>query len=129
MSKHFLTENPDNEHVCGCGYRPAVLDDLAPVGKQWMARQVVLDHVRALSDSPAPAPSDPFLVDDASFPRAGVRRTETGKWLLTLWDGMGVQHHISEPEFANRTDAFDYGWMTIGACRQSGTRLNGWAAA
>jgi hypothetical protein len=129
MSNHGLTRNQVNEPVCLCGYRPEVLDDLAPVGKEWVAKKVVLDHAEALNEGVVPAPSDPFLVDNAKYPRAGVRRTEAGQWLLTLWDGMGIQHHIDEPEFKSRTAAFDYAWMTIGACRQAGTNLNGWAAA
>jgi hypothetical protein len=129
MSNHALTRNQDNEPVCFCGFRPEILDELAPVGKQWKAKKVVLDHAEALNQLETPDPSDPFLVDNAVYPRAGIRRTDDGQWLLTLWDGMGIQHHIDEPEFKNRTDAFDYGWMTIGACRQSGTNLNGWAAA
>ena len=127
MSNHGLTRNEANEPVCLCGFRPEILAELAPVGRMWKAKKVVLEHARALNDSHVPAPSDPFLVDHAEYPRAGVRRTETGQWLLTLWDGMGIQHHIDEPEFRDRKDAFDYGWMTIGACRQAGTNLNGWA--
>ncbi|MBT2566623.1 hypothetical protein J7I84_08965 [Arthrobacter sp. ISL-85] len=129
MSNHGLTTNEANEPVCLCGLRPDILDEIAPVGRLWRARKIILEHADALNDPEAPSPSDPFLVDDAKFPRAGVRRTEAGKWLLTLWDGMGIQHHIPEPEFTYRTDAFDYGWMTIGACRQAGTNLNGWEAA
>lgn len=129
MSKHGLTRNEVNEPVCLCGLRPAILDELAPVGRLWKAKKVVLDHADAMNDRVTPAPSDPFLVDHAKFPRAGVRRTEDGQWLLTLWDDMGIQHHIDEPEFKSRKDAFDYGWMTIGACRQSGTNLNGREAA
>lgn len=129
MSNHGLTRNADNEPVCFCGFRPAILDEPAPVGKAWAAKKVVLDHADALNEGEVPDPSDPFLVDNAKYPRAGVRRTPEGQWLLTLWDGMGIQHHIDEPEFKDRTDAFDYGWMTVGACRQSGTNLNGWAAA
>lgn len=62
------------------------------------------------------------------FPRAGVRPTDDGKWHLTLWDSPGVQHALEEPDFAELSKAFDYGWMTIGACRQSGTNLNGMEA-
>lgn len=129
MSSHGLTRNAGNEPVCLCGFRPEILDAVEPIGQQWKARTVVLDHAEALNDRPVPDPSDPFLVDHATYPRAGVRRTKDGQWLLTLWDGMGIQHHIDEPEFTDRKDAFDYAWMTIGACRQAGTNLNGWAAA
>ena len=129
MSSHGLTRNEANEPVCLCGYRPEILDELAPVGRLWKAKKVVLDHADALNEGAAPDPSDPFLVDHAKYPRAGVRRTQDGQWLLTLWDGMGIQHHIDEPEFKDRKDAFDYAWMTIGACREAGTNLNGWAAA
>jgi hypothetical protein len=151
MSSHGLTRNQDNEPACLCGYRPSILDEAAPVGKQWKARTAVLEHAEALNDAesaneweaaldalaaPVPAatpqrsPEDPFPANhEQRYPRAGIRRTEDGQWLLTFWDGMGIQHHIDEPEFKNREDAFDYGWMTIGACRQSGTNLNGWAVA
>lgn len=127
MSSHGLTRNEANEPVCLCGYRPEILDEMAPVGRLWKAKKVVLDHADALNETEVPDPSDPFLVDNAKYPRAGVRRTQDGQWLLTLWDGMGIQHHIDEPEFKDRKAAFDYAWMTIGACREAGTNLNGWA--
>lgn len=151
MSNHGLTRNPDNEPVCLCGYRPGILDEAAPVGKQWKARTAVLDHAKALNDAesaneweaaldalgqpvPAPptplrSPDDPFIVHDARYPRAGVRQTEDGRWKLSCWDGDQIVHVIDEPVFDDRVTAFDYGWLTIGACRQSGTNLNGWAAA
>ena len=151
MSNHGLTRNQVNEPVCICGYRPEILDELAPVGKQWKARTIVLDHAWALNDAeseseweaaidslvapkPAPAtprrsPADPFIIRDAEYPRAGVRQTEDGRWMLCLWDGEQVLHVFDEPVFDDRQTAFDYGWLTIGACRDSGTNLNGMEAA
>jgi hypothetical protein len=128
MTNHGLIRNAENEPVCRCGYRPEILDQFAPIGKEWKAKRVVLDHAQALNEHDALDPSDPFLVDNAVYPRAGVRQTPAGTWLLTLWDGMGIMHPIEEPEFKDRVTAFDYGWLTIGACRESGTNLNGWAA-
>ena len=131
MSNHGLTRNPDNEPVCLCGLRPGILDSPAPIGKEWKAKKVILDHAEALNTTPTPlrSPDAPFQIGDAVYPRAGVRRTPAGKWLLTLWDGPGIMHHFDEPEFSSREDAVEYGWTTIGACRQAGTNLNGWAAA
>lgn len=145
MSNHGLTRNPDNEPVCLCGHRPAILDDPAPVGKQWKAQTAVLNHAKALDEydaaidsliaplPPAPAPlrspNDPFVVTEARYPRAGVRQTEDGRWKLSCWDGDQIVHVIKEPIFDDRVTAFDYGWLTIGACRQSGTNLNGMEAA
>lgn len=137
MSNHFLKRNHENEPVCACGYRPDILDNGAPVGKQWKARTAVLDHVQALHacDDCTPAlplrsPDAPFNLHpyDVTYPRAGVRQTEDGRWLLTCWDGDQTVHVIEEPIFDDRVAAFDYGWLTIGACRASGTNLNGWAA-
>lgn len=130
MISHFLTRNPENEPVCSCGFRPAILDEPAPVGKQWKAKTAVLEHVAAIAPSFALAfqrrqADAPFLVKDARYPRAGVRQTEDGQWLLTCWDGDRIVHVIDEPVFDDRVTAFDYGWLTIGACRQSGTNLNG----
>jgi hypothetical protein len=150
MSNHGFTRNPDNEPVCLCGYRPAILDEPAPVGKQWKARTAVLDHAKALNDAaaaneweaaldalaqpvaatptPLRSPDAPFRAStDPKYPRAGVRRMPSGKWLLSMWDGDQVLHVFDDPEFDDRKTAFDYGWLTIGACRQSGTNLNGWA--
>lgn len=124
---HALVRDEKNDPVCACGLRPEILDEAAPVGRAWVAKKVILDHVDACNGH-TPSPADPFLVDNAVYPRAGVRRTEEGKWLLTLWDGFGIQHHIDEPEFKDQEDAIEYGQMVIGACRDSGTNLNGWAA-
>lgn len=151
MSNHHLTRTPENEPVCSCGYRPDILDTAEPIGRMWKAKTLVLDHAKALNDAAAaneweaaldalaqpatpPAaqrsPDDPFTASsDLEYPRAGVRRMPSGKWLLSLWDGSEVIHALDEPEFDDRTTAFDYGWLTIGACRQSGTNLNGWANA
>jgi hypothetical protein len=155
MSNHGLTRNADNEPVCLCGYRPSILDEAAPVGKQWKARPAVLDPAKALNDAesanaweaaldaltqPVPAPPTPLRSPDDPFhnpgaeypgvkyPRAGVRQTDDGRWRLTCWDGDQIVHVIDEPDFDDRVTAFDYGWLTIGACRQAGTNLNGWAA-
>lgn len=146
MSNHHLTRTPDNEPVCSCGFRPDILDTAEPIGRMWKAKTIVLDHVQALHAEPddpdrtSPAlaghqtprrsPDAPFRASsDLKYPRAGVRRMPSGKWLLSLWDGSEVIHALDEPEFDDRTTAFDYGWLTIGACRQSGTNLNGWANA
>jgi hypothetical protein len=135
MSEHFLKRNPDNEPICACGYRPEILDTAAPVGKQWKAKTAVLNHIGAMADlapmaSPRRSPDAPFVGgDQVKYPRAGVRQTSEGTWLLTCWDGESIVHVIDEPVFDDRVTAFDYGWLTIGACRQSGTNLNGWAAA
>lgn len=132
MINHFLTRNPDNEPVGSCGYAPEVLDDYRPWagGRLWKAKTAVLDHVTAAAPLFALAfqrhsPDAPFAVQDAKYPRAGVRRTEDGRWLLSCWDRDEILHVIDEPVFDDRVTAFDYGWLTIGACRQSGTRLNG----
>ena len=147
MSNHGFTRNPDNEPVCLCGYRPAILDEPGPIGRQWKARTAVLDHVQALHDcndcpdtppepvrtdiqpTPLRSPDAPFTArTDLKYPRAGVRMMASGKWLLSLWDGDEVLHVFDDPEFDDRRTAFDYGWLTIGACRQSGTNLNGMEA-
>ena len=132
MSNHFLKRNADNEPICSCGYRPQILDDPAPVGQQWKAKAAVLGHVSALTTTdaePRRSPDAPFRVgSEAGFPRAGVRQTEDGRWLLSCWDADRIVHVIDEPIFDDRLTAFDYGYLTIGACRQSGTNLNGWAA-
>lgn len=151
MSNHDLTRNPENEPVCLCGYRPEILNEAAPVGKQWKARTAVLNHAKARNDAesvneweaaldalaqpkpttptPLRSPTDPFILSDPRYPRAGVRQTEDGRWRLSCWDGDRIVHVIDEPVFDDRVTAFDYGWLTIGACRQSGTNLNGLEAA
>lgn len=126
MSNHFLTRKSDNEPVCSCGFRPEILDDPAPIGKQWKAQTAILNHADALNESERV--NAPFVVKDAKYPRAGVRQTDDGRWLLSCWDGDQIVHVIEEPIFDDRVTAFDYGWLTIGACRESGTNLNGWAA-
>lgn len=155
MSNHHLIRTPDNEPVCSCGFRPDILDTAEPIGRMWKAKTHVLDHVASLDAQeamdelnagvrsvysvrsmlplnlrPERSPDAPFKVgSEAKYPRAGVRRMPSGKWLLSLWDGSEVIHVLDEPEFDDRKTAFDYGWLTIGACRQSGTNLNGWANA
>lgn len=145
MSNHGLTRNSENEPVCICGFRPPVLDEPIRWGSTRKAQTAVLDHAEALKEYddaidkylatrplPAPtplrSPNDPFVVMDARYPRAGVRQTEDGRWKLSCWDGDQIVHVIDEPVFDDRVTAFDYGWLTIGACRQSGTNLNGLAA-
>ncbi|AYN58670.1 hypothetical protein QEO74_gp20 [Arthrobacter phage Nandita] len=125
---HGLARNAENEAVCLCGFRPEIHDSTAPVGRDWKAKAIILDHAASLNnDLPERrSPDAPFTGNlEAKYPRAGVRRKDDGKWHLTLWDAPGVQHTLEEPDFAQRGTAFDYGWMTIGACRQSGTNLNG----
>ncbi|MCO4276110.1 hypothetical protein NG701_17045 [Pseudarthrobacter sp. HLT3-5] len=149
MSNHDLRRSPNDEPVCLCGYRPEILDEPAPVGKHWKAKTVVLDHAKALNDAesanewkaaldalarplpeptPLRSPDAPFAVPEARYPRAGVRQTSDGRWKLSCWDGDQIVHVIDEPVFDDRVTAFDYGFLTIGACRESGTNLNGWAA-
>lgn len=153
MTNHFLKRNPENEPICACGYRPEILDDAAPVGKQWKARTAVLDHAQALDGILLPhqaaertsaaylsherrvaprSPDAPFRGRHAvKYPRAGVRQTEDGRWLVTLWDGDSIVHVIDEKDRAHPDPytAFAQGWLTIGACRKAGTNLNGVAHA
>ena len=141
MSNHFLTRNADNQPVCACGFHPEILDSAAPVGRDWKAKGIILDHAASLNNASAPAPSKPaftarrspdtpFTADmGAKYPRAGVRTTTDGLWHLTLWDSPDVQHELPEPVFDELSKAFDYGWLRIGACRDSGTNLNGMATA
>jgi hypothetical protein len=135
MSNHHLTRTPHNEPVCSCGLRPDILDTDAPVGRLWKAKAIVQAHIEAMNaeqdtTTPTRSPDAPFTsVRDAKYPRAGVRLMPSGKWLLSLWDGDEILHVFDEPEFDDRKTAFDYGWLTIGACRQSGTNLNGMEAA
>ncbi|AYN59040.1 hypothetical protein PBI_RYAN_50 [Arthrobacter phage Ryan] len=130
---HGLARNADNESICLCGFRPEILDSVAPVGRDWKAKTIILNHAAALNnDIPeAPrSPDSPFTGNpDAKYPRAGVRPTTDGKWRLTLWDAPDVQHELDEPDFGQLSNAFDYGWLRIGACRDSGTDLNGRAVA
>lgn len=128
MSNHFTTQNAENEHVCGgCGFRPAILDDPAPIGRTWKARAAVKEHVRALKTQRSP--QDPFATNQPRrFPRAGVRRGADGKWIVTLWDEEGVMHaweNDGNAEHPNRLDAFDFAQWFIKAHREAGVRLNG----
>jgi hypothetical protein len=78
-------------------------------------------------ETPKRSPIAPFQAKSAvRYPRAGVRQNTNGRWLLSLWDGDRNVHIIDDPEFDDRKAAFDYGWLTIGACRQSGANLNGY---
>ncbi len=137
MIEHFLTRNPENEPVCGCGYRPDILDEPAPVGKQWKAKTAVLEHVKAAAPLFALAfqqrsPEAPFHAKhEVRYPRAGVRQTEDGKWLLTLWDGDEIVHVIDQRDRVSNdlATAFSYGWLTVGACWKAGVRLNGMEAS
>lgn len=138
MTNHELTRNADNQSVCACGYRPDILNQTSPVGIQWKAKADVFHHIEAerlleLEALHAPArrsPEAPFQAStELEYPRAGVRQTEDGRWLLSCWDGDRIVHVIDEPVFNDRVTAFDYGYLTIGACRQSGTNLNGWATS
>lgn len=135
MSNHFLTRNPENEPVCSCGFRPDILDEPAPVGKQWKAKTAVLEHVTAVAPLFALAfqrrsPDAPFVVADARYPRAGVRQMADGRWLLMGWDREDVAHGITDvPWFYDRAEACEVGRIIIGAHRQSGTDLNGLAVS
>lgn len=103
MSNHGLTRTAEKEAVCLCGYRPEVLDENRPwTERQLKAKTAVLDHAQALNKYeaavealaqpatktvPLRSPNDPFVVMDARYPRAGVRQTDDGRWLLSCWDG------------------------------------------
>lgn len=119
MSNHGLTRNPENEPVCRCGFRPDVLDTGAPIGRDWKAKTIILNHAAALNNHVL------------TYPRASVQPTTDGKWHLTLWDAPEVEHALAEDEseFDALADAYDYGALRIGACRRSGTNLNGMAVA
>ncbi|MCO4256491.1 hypothetical protein [Pseudarthrobacter cellobiosi] len=66
MPNHDLRRNPENEPVCVCGYRPAVLDGgFRPWVGRVKAQTAVLDHAKALNEYEAtvdelakPAPMD-----------------------------------------------------------------------
>ncbi len=73
------------------------------------------------------SPVAPFHVhDEAEYPRAGVRQTPDGRWMLSLWNPNRSIEVIDEPVFDDRVTAFDYGWLTIGACRASKVGLDGY---
>lgn len=129
MSNHGLARNSDNDPICLCGYKPVEDLYLAWPIRQLRAKTTILDHAKELNETPLRSPDDPFVVADAKYPRAGVRTMRDGRWLLTLWDEEDVQHPIADPAFDDLGEAFDFGWLTIGACRQSGTGLNGLEAA
>jgi hypothetical protein len=119
MNKHGLTRNSENEPVCRCGFRPDVLDTVAPIGRDWKAKSIILNHAAALNNR------------IVTYPRASVEPTGDGRWKLTLWDAHEVEHALAEEEskFDTLAEAYDYGALRIGACRQSGTNLNGMAVA
>lgn len=134
MSNHGLARNADNETVCLCGYRPEIWDKPAPVGKQWKAKSMVLAHAAALTPQATVltalrSPVDPFPAKHVRrFPRAGVRRAEDGKWIVTLWDEEGVVHAWQQEdnaEHVDRVDAFDFAHWFIKSHRDLGLRLNG----
>lgn len=139
MPNHILIRDRKHNPICACGHRPAILDQTGPadVGVQWKAKTDVLDHIdeanKLEGNTPARrSPDAPFIGRrSATYPRAGVRQTEDGRWLLTLWDGDQIVHVIDEDdrEHADRYTAFTQGWLTIGACRRTGTNLNGMANA
>ena len=137
---HILIRDRQQNSMCACGYRPAILDQDGPavVGIKWKAKTDVLNHIdtkEKAAQGTAPArrsPEAPFTGRHAArYPRAGVRQTPDGRWLLTLWDGDGISHVIDEEDRTHddRHTAFAQGWLTVGACRQSGTNLNGWPQA
>lgn len=137
MTNHVLIRDRQNNPICACGYRPSVLDAPAPVGKLWRAKAAVLDHVDEANklEGNAPvrrSPDAPFAGrHSVKYPRAGVRQTEDGRWLLTLWDGDRIVHVIDQEDRTHddRYTAFSQGWLTVGACREAGTNLNGMATA
>ena len=78
------------------------------------------------------SPDAPFTGrHSVRYPRAGVRQTEDGRWLLTLWDGDRIVHGIDQEDRTHddRYTAFSQGWLTVGACWKAGTNLNGMATA
>ncbi|MFM9430036.1 hypothetical protein [Arthrobacter sp. MP_2.3] len=82
-----------------------------------------------LDQSMKRSPEAPFQTKrEVRYPRAGVRKTADGKWLLTLWDGDTIVHAIDEDDRTNNDwyTAVTQGWMTVGACQQAGTNLNGY---
>ncbi|MBT2594753.1 hypothetical protein [Arthrobacter sp. ISL-72] len=135
MTDHKLTRNQDNFPVCTCGYISPVITPDQPIGLMWKAKADVLNHITDVRNGLAPEttrPDAPFVGSkgvEMKYPRAGVRQTAAGTWLLTCWDSATVFHPLPEPEFNDRKTAFDYGYLTIGACRDSGTNLNGIEAA
>lgn len=138
MSNHGLTRNPENETICLCGYRPDIWDQPAPVGKQWKAKSMILAHAAALTPqtnilTAMRSPWDPFPANHVRrFPRAGVRRTGDGKWIVTLWDDQGVMHAWENPgnaEHHNRIDAFEFAHWFIKVHHDLGVSLSGMAHA
>ncbi len=124
-SKHALVRNEANEPVCKCGYRPDVLDTGQPIGVLWKAKADILNHA---ANRNAARSRMPFTANhELKYPRAGVRQDNHGKWVLTFWDSPEIQHIEGDPIHNSRLDAFDLGHMVIGAHRQAGTNLNGYA--
>ena len=139
MTNHILIRDRQHNPICACGHRPAILDHTGPaiVGVQWKAKTDVLNHIDAANKAEATTPARrspdaPFRGRHAAtYPRAGVRQTEDGRWLLTLWDGDQIVHVTDEEDriHDDRYTAVSAGWLTVGACRRSGTNLNGWPQA
>jgi len=136
MTNHVLIRDRKNLPICACGYRPGIIDQIGPavVGVQWKAKADVLHHVDEIrkleGNTPRRSPEAPFTArHTVKYPRAGVRQTEDGRWLLTLWDGDEIVHVIDsrDREHEDRYTAFTQGWLTVGACRRAGTNLNGMA--
>jgi hypothetical protein len=138
VTDHFLKRSPDLEPVCVCGYRPEILDTPAALAPMAKAKTAVLNHVDALSETPTdlwkqgPVPCSPDAPfrrhEEQKYPRAGVRRTPSGVWKLTLWDEPDVVHAWDDPAdgvHPDRYTACATGQLIIGAHRQSDTRLNG----
>lgn len=79
------------------------------------------------SEAPKRTEISPFPVrEETEYPRAGIRQTTDRRWRISLWDADQILHIIDDPVFEDRTKAFDYGWLTIGACRKNGANLNGY---
>lgn len=133
MTNHDLVRDSDNNPVCACGYAPEILQQDSPVGIQWKAKTDVLNHIeQEQKTDPRRSPEAPFLANtELKYPRAGVRQTVSGKWLITLWDRDRIVPVIEERDRVNsdRYTAFTQSWLTVGACRQSGTDLDGMASA
>lgn len=127
MTKHALTRNEANEPVCECGFRPAVLDTGSPVGVSWKAKSDILAHVTAKTSLRARQPFE--TRHERKYPRAGVRLSLSGQWLVTLWDSPDVMRGHMNTSHDTRAEAIEHGRLIIGTHRQSSTNLLGYARA
>lgn len=94
MSNHDLRRNPDNESVCACGFRPAILDEPAAAGQHWKAKTAVLDHAKALNAFDATVDE---LVQAAPVPAAISYAEDVLGIFLTPWQKRLLQRSPDEP--------------------------------